>query len=594
MIEGLSVDFQSIFLVDLDSGAIHPYRVDSAVFPELSGESPKNPLWQELLSLYADRCVLELDREAFLDDVSIDKMRARLETRNSYTVNWRVRSSGGTDSDICYMQISVVRIGDPDACFHAVMGFQDVTEQVLRVQRDAANRLRMEVALEKEKQAHEAKSEFLFSVSHDVRTPMNAIMGFTDLARQHIREPERLRGYLDKVRESSEHMLSLIDNLLEMSQIDSGHIHLKPEACSLREQMDSVLALMEGQAEAKGVALSADLNIPETRVLIDIHCFRRILTNLTDNAVKFTPKGGSVKVSAKAGPASDSGYARYEFQVSDTGVGISKEFSSHMFQAFEREESSTKSGVLGTGLGLSIVKNMLDAMGGSIAVQSQKGIGSTFTVNLPIKQIGDGDGEDTEELDVPLSSAAKKPGEHRILLVEDIELNRMLAETILEEAGFLVESVPDGSDAVEAIEKHPLWYFDLVLMDIQMPVMNGYEATRAIRAMDRADVRKLPIIALSANARDEDRRMSMESGMNNHIAKPFDIVRLISTINAHIEEREDSKEESGEENQETEDGNKEENGAAREDSGREQTSGAAQEDNGETSAERKGGGKEEA
>ena len=259
------------------------------------------------------------------------------------------------------------------------------------------------------------------------------------------------------------------------------------------------------------------------------------MSNLVSNAVKFTPAGGAVPVSARRKQVSESGYARYEFTVSDTGVGMSEEFMRRMYEAFEREESSTKAGTIGTGLGLSITKSLLNVMGGSIAVKSRKGEGTTFTVDLPLKladHVSAPAGENTEETNF------RAKGEHRILLVEDIEINRMLAETILEEAGFLVESVPDGCDAVEIITNHPQWYYDLVLMDIQMPVMNGYEATRAIRAIGRSDTNTLPIIALSANARDEDKRMSMESGMNNHIAKPFDVAHLISTVNEHIAARE--------------------------------------------------------
>ena len=209
-----------------------------------------------------------------------------------------------------------------------------------------------------------------------------------------------------------------------------------------------------------------------------------------------------------------------------------------MYEAFEREESSTRAGTIGTGLGLSITKNLLNIMGGSIAVRSKKGEGTTFTVDLPLKladHVSEPDDAPAAETDF------RAKGEHRILLVEDIEINRMLAETILEEAGFLVESVPDGCDAVEAITRRPLWYYDLVLMDIQMPVMNGYEATRAIRAIGRNDTNSLPIIALSANARDEDKRQSLESGMNNHIAKPFDVAHLITTVNEHIAKRESEK-----------------------------------------------------
>ena len=535
VIEGLSVDFSAICLINLESGSMRPYRMDDFLLSKITGEHPEKQDWRTVLSAYAEQCVVERDRKAFLDAVSGEHIRRRLEEGGSVALNYGVFSPDGEDR---YMQLSVVRGGGPaDQRHHAVMGFRDVTEQTRRVQEDAASRLRMELELEKEKQTHEAKSAFLFNISHDIRTPMNAIVGFTNLAREHIDQRDLVVTYLDRVRESNAHMVSLIDDLLEMSQIDSGQVHLNPQVCSLRKELQESMDVMSAQAESKGVALTAELDIPETEVLVDAHRFRRIMTNLISNGVKFTPVGGSVTVTAHAGPVSESGYARYEFRVADTGVGMSEEFLRRIFKAFEREESSTRSGAMGTGLGLSIVKVLLNAMGGSIAVESRKGEGSAFTVSLPVKLAGEG----SRAVETAPAPVPKSEGEHRILLVEDIEINRLLAETVLEDAGFLVESVPDGTDAVEVITNRPLWYFDLVLMDIQMPVMNGYEATRAIRAMDREDAKEIPIIALSANARDEDRRISMESGMNNHIAKPFDVAGLITTINECISTRKGAK-----------------------------------------------------
>ena len=255
------------------------------------------------------------------------------------------------------------------------------------------------------------------------------------------------------------------------------------------------------------------------------------MSNLISNAIKFTLYNGSVRVSARQKRVSQSGYARFEFEVSDNGIGMSEDFMRRMFEAFEREETSTQTGYLGgTGLGLSITKRLLNIMGGSIKVKSKKDVGSTFTVDLPLKLVQHVE----KEPPTVEQEEYKANGQHRILLVEDIEVNRMLAETILTESGFLVESVPDGCDAVEMIKIRPMRYYDLVLMDIQMPIMNGYEATRAIRALGREDTNTLPIIALSANAREQDKQMSMESGMDSHVAKPFDIAHLISTINEHI------------------------------------------------------------
>ena len=394
-------------------------------------------------------------------------------------------------------------------------------------------KLRMEMELEKEKQASEIKAAFLFSISHDILTPLNAIMGFTDLARRHLHEPELLSDYLAKVDESSRQMLTLVNDLLDMSKITYGKTQLRNEVCDLEEQVLIVVHAFTHKAEAKNIALESVINLPREMVYTDDVNFRKILSSLLDNAIKFTPAGGHVKLSARKKKISDAGYLRCEFVIEDDGVGMSPDFMRRMYESFEREETSTKTGHISAGLGLAIAKKLLDAMGGSIDVTSTKGVGTTFTIGMPFKIVRD---EATDHAPIETVNALDNYN-HRILLVDDIELNRMLAETILEESGFSVETVADGCEAVEVFVKHPPGYYDLVLMDIQMPIMNGYEATRAIRSLDRPDAKVLPIIALSANSRDEDKRMSMESGMNYHIAKPFDVVQLIAAVNKYIAAR---------------------------------------------------------
>ena len=408
----------------------------------------------------------------------------------------------------------------------------DITER-RQIQEE---KLRMEIALEKEKQANEVKAAFLFNISHDILTPLNAIMGFTDLARRHLNEPELLKNYLAKVDESSRQMLDLVNNLLDMSKITYGKTQLRNEICDLEEQVLVVLHSFKLAAEAKNVSVESVLNLPREMVYTDDVNLRKILSSLIDNAIKFTPPGGHVKVIARKKKVSDdANYVRCEFVISDDGVGMTEEFMKRMYETFEREATSTETGHISAGLGLAITKKILDAMGGSIEAVSKKGEGTTFTVGLPFKIVREG--EDKREVEEIQTITSDSNYNHRILLVDDIELNRMLAETILEESGFSVETVSDGVEAVEAFSKHPPGYYDLVLMDIQMPIMNGYEATRAIRSLDRHDAKILPIIALSANSRDEDKRMSMESGMNYHIAKPFDVVQLIAAVNKYIAAR---------------------------------------------------------
>ena len=531
VIEGLSIGFSSIYLLNLESGNMRPYRLKNENFRKLTEElgltDKEKFSWKKILPLYAARYVLPEDKALYLKEIEIERLRERLKVESSYTVTYRCKND---DEKIIYTEMFVARAEEENFTRHVVMGYRDVTEHFTQVRRELAEKMNMEMALEREKHANEVKSSFLFNISHDIRTPMNAIMGFTELARTHIKDADKLNTYLKKVDEANHHLIALIDDLLEMSRIDYGRLEIKSEPCDLHKQIEIVLDMFRPFADEKNLAIEENLKIPSDEVFVDALRLRRILGNLISNAIKFTPPNGTIKISARRKQISDSGYARYQFSISDTGVGMTEEFMKKMYDAFERENSSTKTGYIGTGLGLSITKKLLDVMGGSISVKSVKDEGSTFTVDLPLKLV-----EHNQKAEiVEESTIQKRSGGHRILLVEDIEVNRLLAETILDEAGFLVESVPDGSDAVEIIKSRPVWYYDLVLMDIQMPVMNGYEATRSIRALGREDTNVLPIIALSANAREEDKKMSLESGMNYHVAKPFDIAHLLATIDEYI------------------------------------------------------------
>ena len=398
---------------------------------------------------------------------------------------------------------------------------------------------RLAEKLERERQVNSAKMNFLFNISHDIRTPMNSIMGFTALAKSHINDPELLADYLDKVDTSNRHMISLIDDILEMSSIESGRISIKTDVCSLSAQISAVVGMVLPQAKVKHISVESDINIPDDPVCVDSARFRRVLSNLMSNAVKFTGEGGFVRISASVSEVTPSGHNVYEIKVSDNGIGMSEEFLSRIFRVFERERSSTETGYPGTGLGLSITKSLLDLMGGSISVVSKKGEGSEFTVKLPLKT-AEKDAWAGKSPDSLGSADISRNNGRRILIAEDIEINRMLAETVLRKYGFAAESAVDGCEAVDAVRDHPEGYYDLVLMDIQMPKMNGYEAARAIRALGSEYAEKLPIIALSANAGAEDRRMSIESGMDSHIAKPFEIANLIMTVTEYIDRRKNS------------------------------------------------------
>lgn len=532
VIEGLSVGYSSIFLLNLNTGSMRPYRQKNNYFRRIVsdlGEEEDCADFRRVFVEYAERFVLPEDQAFFSRQTNAAHIRERLDSEQSYTATYRCNA---VTNHPVYMEMSVVRVKDDDRAASAVMGFRDVTERIARVHRELAEKMEIESELDREKRANEVKSSFLFSISHDIRTPMNAITGFTALAKSHMDDPKLLAEFLGNVEEASGHLLKLIDNLLEMSSLSQEKFTLDELPASLEDEIAAVVDMFRPQAAEKKIKLTTEVNLPPTDVLLDTVRFRRLMNNLVDNALKFTPEGGHVKVSARRKFASGSGYARYEFSVADDGEGMADGFLRRVGKVFEREKTSTESGFLGTGLGLAITKKILDLMGGSIDVKSEKGKGSTFTVSIPLKTVGAA----RKQLSPTAENQenARAGGKYRLLLAEDMGVNRLLAETMLREAGFEVESVPDGCDALDAVECHPGYYYDAVLMDIQMPIMNGYEATRRIRALGREDTDKLPIIALSANAREQDKRASLESGMNAYVAKPFDLAVLVDLLNEEI------------------------------------------------------------
>ncbi|MCR4675442.1 MAG: response regulator [Lachnospiraceae bacterium] len=382
----------------------------------------------------------------------------------------------------------------------------DITDKFLTIQ-------------EKERRANEAKNAFLFNISHDIRTPMNTILGFTKLALSHLEEPELLKDYLSRVNDSGKDLLSMIDNLLEMSQIDFGHMELNVSDCNLKYEIETLKKRFTKESIKKHQNFTFKVDVPNIFVRFDAKRFHIIHANLIENAMKFTPEFGNITVYASCHNAiAASSYATYEVTISDNGLGMSKEYVQKIFTPFEKEKSSTDSQTSGAGIGLSVVKQLVDLMGGTIVVDSKIDFGTTIKISLPIRVV-------------------KKNAENsRVLIVEDIENNQILLQTVLEDAGFLTEIAMNGQEALDAIKTKPDNYYDLILMDIQMPVLNGYDATKMIRSLDRVDVKTLPILALSANGRDEDRIRSLESGMDEHIVKPFEPEDLISTIEFYISE----------------------------------------------------------
>ena len=393
---------------------------------------------------------------------------------------------------------------------------------------DWKHRDELQDALDLAKQANQAKTTFLNNMSHDIRTPMNAIIGFTTLASKYADDKERVKEYLEKIMQSSNHLLSLINDVLDMSRIESGKMTVEEKENNLKNIIDEIKNIIQANLDAKELNFEMDIaNITNEDIYCDKLRLNQILLNLLSNAIKFTPNKGTITLKVTQKSTTKNGYGVYEFRVKDTGIGMSPEYLKEVFEPFTRERNSTVSGIQGTGLGMSIAKSFVDMMGGHISVKSKLNEGTEFIVTLKFKL------QETNKVETTINNIEIINEENdiefkgkRILLVEDNPMNREIATEYLQDFGFIVENAENGKEACDILEKSEAGYYDLVLMDIQMPVMNGYEATKAIRKFKNKEIANIPILAMTANAFEEDKRAALEAGMNGHLAKPVDINEL--------------------------------------------------------------------
>ena len=379
--------------------------------------------------------------------------------------------------------------------------------------------------------ANAAKSTFLNNMSHDIRTPMNAIIGFTNIVLKQNPKPE-VKACLDKISDSSEHLLALINDVLDISRIESGKVQYTPAPVDITEVSDSVLSIMYGYLSNRDITFQTELGQPQTRyVLTDAVRVREVLVNILGNAVKFTNDGGTVTYAVSYHPGEDDRHVNVRYRISDTGIGMSEEFVEHIFDEFSQEEHGARTQYKGTGLGMAITKRYVDLMGGTISVESRKGVGSTFTVELPMEIADSCEGKKSD-------FAVGKADLHglKVLLAEDNDLNAEIAIVQMEELGMQITRAVDGHEAVRCFAENPQGTFDIILMDIMMPVMNGFEATAAIRSLpNRPDAVLIPIIAMTANAFAEDVQASLDAGMNGHLSKPIVMDEVVKTIARNLD-----------------------------------------------------------
>ena len=654
LVRALSIDYNLACYFDLDTGKGQLLRDDDSEY--MFGDIFEGDIsLEESMGCYIAEFVHEEDREMVRDASSPGRIRQELEEKLQHYVNYRALDKEG----MRYFQVKAVRAGTWEENHGIVLGFRSVDDEI---RNEMEKKRLLEDALMQANRASKAKSVFLSNMSHDIRTPMNAIVGFTALAITHIDHREQVEEYLKKIMTSGNHLLSLINDVLDMSRIESGKIRLEEKPCCLPDILHELRNILQADVRAKQLELYMDaMDVWDEEICCDKLRLNQVLLNLLSNSVKYTGAGGIVSMRVAEKPGAPAGYANYEFLIKDNGIGMSEEFVAHIFEPFEREENSTISGIQGTGLGMAITKNIVDMMNGTIEVKSEQGVGTEFramftfklhatekqshtiaelrncralvvdddfntcdSVSYMLQQIGmraewtlsgkeavlrtrqaqmrgdsycvyiidwllpDMNGVEVtrrirkemgDEVPVIVLTAydwadiedeAKEAGvtafcskplffselrsclqsvinaeeepdrgrefvpvrRHtgRILLAEDVDLNQEIAVAILGDAGFNTEVAENGKVAVEMLSRSEPGYYQLVLMDVQMPVMNGYEAAKAIRSLENRRLAEIPIIAMTANAFEEDKKEALASGMNGHIAKPIDVNNLFETL----------------------------------------------------------------
>ena len=390
---------------------------------------------------------------------------------------------------------------------------------------------KLQVAVEKAESANHAKSTFLFNMSHDIRTPMNAIIGYADLASRHLDDPAKLKNYMENIQVCGQNLLMLLNNVLDLARIENDKTEMEYSVSDIEKDFRNCVAMFRNQADSKGQTLMVTTQLPYPYVYADIPHLTEICTNLVSNAVKYTGAGGTIRCNVTQKPGEKEGWCDTVVTVADNGIGMSQEFQKHIFEPFERERTSTVSKVEGSGIGMGIVKKLVGLMGGTVEVESRIGVGSTFTVTIPCRIASEDETQAKRETN---PSDQKCLCGTRILLTEDNDLNAEIAVELLQEEGCTVDRAKDGVECVDMLEKAANGTYQLILMDIQMPVMNGYDAARKIRGLDDPQKANIPIIAMTANAFTEDRQVALDAGMNDHIAKPINMNVLVPTLRKYL------------------------------------------------------------
>ena len=509
-VEALSAGYSIITLINLETDDVELIKGNN--IPGLNGRYTQ--IDHNILLEQVNRLIAEPFRESSVEFYDSKTIAKRLEGKNSL-----FHTCERTDGTWILSMIVPQKYDENGRVVSVLLANRDFTEEKKR-------ELKQEEALRQEKikaeKANEAKSIFLFNMSHDIRTPINAIVGYSQLMKKELTNP-KLVHYQEMIEQSSQLLLSIINNVLDMARVESGKMELDENYNVVGNILQVVCDAFEGEATRKNIEITRNISVKHKHVMVDATKMQEILSNLISNAIKYTPEDGHVSIDIQELECEREGYVLFQTKVSDTGIGMSEEFLPSLFELFTRERNTTISKILGTGLGMAIVKNFVDLMDGSIEVESELGEGSTFTITIPHK-IADKDYTNRNIESSNVSDIDFKG--KRILLAEDNELNAEITTTILSEMGFEVKAVEDGILCVNEIQHQPANTYDLILMDIQMPNMDGYKATHCIRHLSQPEKANIPIIAMSANAFEEDKKKAFDVKMNDYITKPIDFQKM--------------------------------------------------------------------
>ena len=519
IIEGLGKEYFSVLAVELDKDRVLSYRESGENGKIISDFCRKcGNRWSKIIPSYAEMMVSDNTNGEFENQLGLETLRSQ---EKDYSMTYEFKLETG----INYHQVRVAFVKKKDGTRMAVVGTRNIDSLIKKERMQEEKLKKAYVAAEN---ANKAKTEFLNNMSHDIRTPMNVILGYNHLMKSQLTESKQL-DYQKKIEQSGKLLLAIINNVLDMARIESGKIKVDENYERVGEVVDEIISTFSSEAEEKEIHLSGSMKVTHRNILCDGTKIREIYVNLVSNAMKYTPRGGNVTITVEELPCEKEGYMKVKSEIKDTGIGMSKEYLPTLFEPFSREQNTTIGRIGGTGLGMPIVKKMVDLMGGSIEVASELGKGTVFTFTL-MHKIADRKFYSQKTEAAETSEMGKNLSGKHVLLAEDNDLNAEIAVTVLEETGIVIERVEDGIQCVNRVVQMSPGTYDLILMDIQMPNMDGYKATRCIRRLDDKKKAEIPIIAMTANAFAEDRKKAFDAGMNGHIAKPIDMEKLGAVI----------------------------------------------------------------